>query len=361
MAYATLDSPYLTAETYGAKKKPSLAAFAGLSGGPSPSVRGGSAESYPRMGGPGVTKEQIDASNAANPHAAGAGGSYFAGGFALPGFAAGAGGDPTLDNSRGDTSIDYDPALVQIRASNTRNLGQAQAAALAGRRKTLQDFGDPLLAKSLLGENDPTLASISSDPEKSTSVLARLARTYQDRTKQNDEELNQGNLWYSGYRGNVLKGIAQDRATDEADATSNVNTALAQIGAALLKQQNDAADAEARGVIDAGARGAASGQVPGGDGGGGGGGNAGGDGGPAGADTGPGGFDAAGIDPAIARAMGLTGFHGSQLVPPGPVSSPPPPVDLPGPPADLPADAAIAAFLNPEADFANRVKRYGNR
>lgn len=357
MAYATLDSPYLTADTYGGKKKtPSLAPFAGLSGGRSPDVRGGSTESHPLGVGspPGVSQGAIDASKAGNQQAAGANGSWFQGNgaFAVPGAQAGGGTDPSLDATKGQTSIDTDPALVQIRAANARNLGQAQAAALEGRRKALQDFGDPLLASSLLGANDPTLASISSDPEKSTSVMARLARTYQARTKQNEEQLNQGNLWYSGYRGNVLKGIAQDQATDTADATSNVNNALAQIGAALLQQQNAATDAEAKGVIDAGARGAASGN-------GGGGGTPPADtppGVPAGADTGGAPAYAAGLDPAIARAMGVTGYTGSQLP-----AVPEPPANSPPPPADLPADAALAAFLNPEADFANRVKRYGNR
>lgn len=133
--------------------------------------------------------------------------------------------------------IDYgyqnDPQLVQARAAAEAGLGSAKAQALEARRKLMIQFGSPEIAKRILGADDPTVAAISGDPANSASVLGRMTQAYNQNVQQTDADLNSGGLFFSGHRGKLLTGLANQRQQQEVDAQRSLEDQLSGISSGL--------------------------------------------------------------------------------------------------------------------------------
>jgi hypothetical protein len=129
-----------------------------------------------------------------------------------------------------------DPILQEIRSAALGDLEGARAGAQKGRREVASSLGSRDLASRLFGESDPFVESVSADPDKSASALARIGRAFREMNRDADANLNRPdqNLFYSGYRGKVLSDLAYNQSTAEADAVASAEQMLAQIGAELL-------------------------------------------------------------------------------------------------------------------------------
>lgn len=169
--------------------------------------------------------------------------------------AAGAGANP-LGPDLGKQSFDYttDPTLQAMLAGGAQDETDADAQALAARRSVLGQYGDPNLASSVLGAEDPTLGSVSDNPDTSTSTLARLKRTYGQTVHDSEDAMNTGNLFYGGARIKKLGDLAHDEQTQEADANTAVKQALDQIGATLGSTKAGIRDRRASAEGDAASR-----------------------------------------------------------------------------------------------------------
>lgn len=125
-------------------------------------------------------------------------------------------------------SFDFqsNPALVEARARATSGRDRALAQIQEGRRQALINFGSQDVARGVLGANDPTVAAISSDPDKSNSVLAQIARGNRDTVNATDEALNQDNLFYSGHRAKTLANLATEKLRSESAAEAALRQQL---------------------------------------------------------------------------------------------------------------------------------------
>lgn len=185
-----------------------------------------------------------------------------AGTLTAPTFAPAKGAAPSTDpaaikNFYSDpANADYhaDPALLGIEAADNTTRDNADTSALASRRGLLAQFGDQGLASKVLGADDPTLGAISADPDQSTSILARLARSYRDTTAANEDARNKGNLWYSSARAEGLNNDARDYSTAQADATANAQQQLDAISNSLASVKGGADSSDAAAEQDAFAR-----------------------------------------------------------------------------------------------------------
>jgi hypothetical protein len=134
--------------------------------------------------------------------------------------------------------INTDPALQQANALIGLNDEQATAAALDQKKHLLTDYGDPELAKAVLGASDPTVEAAGQNPFSTRAGLA----TQRDRTLHDlTEQLNQANLLYSGYRVNQEGQAAHDYQDALAKAAAAAGQGLSGIDANLagvLAQSN---------------------------------------------------------------------------------------------------------------------------
>lgn len=153
-------------------------------------------------------------------------------------------------------STDYsaDPVLQQIISGNIKDEGDAEASALGAQRNALGSYGDKNLAMAILGPNDPTIDSISDNPDTSTSTLARLHRGYNDSVKQTDNNDSAGNIFYGGAHIMNRSNLAKDEQTQEADANASIHAALNQIAQGLQTTKSNIASSRAQGESDAAAR-----------------------------------------------------------------------------------------------------------
>ena len=135
------------------------------------------------------------------------------------------------------------------------DMANQKTTALESQRRLLQQLGDVNLAKAPLGAADPFLASISADPNASTSQLAQLARAYGQNQSNTNASLNKSNLFFSGARGKQLRNLAQDYMTGQGTARADATEKLAAIGTALTNYMtNTYAPEEATALREAQAR-----------------------------------------------------------------------------------------------------------
>lgn len=176
------------------------------------------------------TQAQVNASLAANPHAAGAAGTPFAyqGQAGVMPEAAGVNGN--AQKTPVSSSFEEDPILAKIRALATTNIGNAESGALAARQQELIGYG-----------YDPTMQDQYTDPSNAAaaqqnpfSILSQLARQHTSRAHNLDEQLNQGNLFYSGTRGTELGNEARTYLGEQAGANATVRSHLGAIATSLL-------------------------------------------------------------------------------------------------------------------------------
>jgi hypothetical protein len=149
-------------------------------------------------------------------------------------------------------NADTDPIVAWTKAANEAAIKTALRGSLDEQERMLLGYGSQELARSVLGAVDPslrgdptiapTIAAISDNPDTSTSMLARLARSYRDVTAANEDAMNKNNLFYSGYRVKRLGDLSYSNQTNLADAASRAQDALRQIAAGVLGVRNSAQD-----------------------------------------------------------------------------------------------------------------------
>jgi hypothetical protein len=163
----------------------------------------------------------------------------------------------------GGYDLNTDPALQQIQALAGMSDEQANAEAMKQRQQQLLAYGDPNLARSVLGDESFAQAAAGNP----TSTLAQLGQQHSRNTHDLTEALNANNLLYGGYRVTQEQQAAQDYQNQLAQAAAGVNgnldTISANLAAALLanqQQRNQALQDAANRAMQA----AAAAGVPGG-------------------------------------------------------------------------------------------------
>jgi len=140
--------------------------------------------------------------------------------------------------------INADPILQQIQALAGQSDEQANAQALKQRQTLLTGYGDPNLAKAVLGENDPTVQAAGQNP---ASIVAQLATQHGRNQAALEDALNKANLFYSGYRVNQESQDAQDYqgqlAGAQGQAQGGLDTIASNLAAALGQNQQQRAQA----------------------------------------------------------------------------------------------------------------------
>lgn len=144
-----------------------------------------------------------------------------------------------------NTDYSSDPVLQKMLMGGAADEADAETAALGQRRGVVQQLGDRNLASTVLGAGDPTLDSISDNPDTSTSTLARLKRAYGQTVKTNEDSINANNLWYGGKHAEVLGDLSKDYQGQVGDASSQAQAALDQIAGALASTKKGLHDQQA--------------------------------------------------------------------------------------------------------------------
>jgi len=86
----------------------------------------------------------------------------------------------------------------------------------------------------VMGAEDPFIKSVADNP---FSSLANIKRQYETGLTQREDELNKGNLFYSGFRGKELTRMATERQQEEATRSGEVEGAMAGIDNQLLSAE----------------------------------------------------------------------------------------------------------------------------
>jgi hypothetical protein len=150
----------------------------------------------------------------------------------------------------GTYDINTDPTLQSITALTGLSDDDANAAALKQRVQQVIAYGDPTLAAAVLGSSDPNVQAASANPN---STVAQINTQYGQNLHNLDEQLNQDNLGYSGYRITQDQQAATDKANELANAANsvegnldtidtNLSSTLAANQAQRIAAANDAAN-----------------------------------------------------------------------------------------------------------------------
>jgi len=172
---------------------------------------------------PRYTQAQVDASLAQNPLAS-------HGGYGGPGlFPTPAAPTPTAA-AVNHYDLNADPALQQIQSLAGTSNDQARSGALKQRQNLLLAYGDKGVAESVLGTSDPIAAAAGNNP---TGTVQQLGQSRDRNLKSLDEQLNQQNLGYSGYRVTQEQAAGQDYQNALASAAAGLNSNLDTVGSNL--------------------------------------------------------------------------------------------------------------------------------
>jgi hypothetical protein len=147
-----------------------------------------------------------------------------------PGAGAPAPGAPAVN------PYDYsaDPAYQRIRALGQRDVGDAEAQALAARKQLAIDQGDPSLAP-----DEQTAAAARANP---FSIMAGLAKHRAEDPRALIEADNSQNLFYSSTAAKHQSDLVRSLLESETNARAQGRSAASQIGAGLLRARQGAAD-----------------------------------------------------------------------------------------------------------------------
>ena len=143
--------------------------------------------------------------------------------------------------------LNADPVLQQVQAQMASANSQAQAGALSQEEQALLQLGDPALASSILGANDPMLAAIRNNPE---SQYSQLGRQYHQQLQQFGETIDPS-LVDSGYRVQQEGNMAQAYQDALAQAASGFQNQYQSIRDALAQTEAQNADALSQAYSDA--------------------------------------------------------------------------------------------------------------
>lgn len=144
-----------------------------------------------------------------------------------------------------------DPMVAAVQAANAAAMTQMRAKAKEQQRQMLIGYGSQELAKKVLGADDPTIGSISHNPNTSTSTLARIARGYRETVASNEEQLNKANLFYGGYRLKRLGDLSYQNQAQQADAAQQMQAALQGIQDQIAAEHQSESDRYLQSLSDA--------------------------------------------------------------------------------------------------------------
>src|SRR5262245_18726846 len=119
-------------------------------------------------------------------------------------------------------------ALLQMQ------LAQAEADAAQARGQLLIGYGDPYLARSLLG---PQLGAAAGANPFSTLANLDFQSTFEK--DQLEEALSRNNLWYSSARADQLTNLGRAQLGRKAEAAGQVQSSLFDIARQLRDRQMD--------------------------------------------------------------------------------------------------------------------------
>ena len=151
------------------------------------------------------------------------------------------------NNGSQATSFDFsgDPILARIRAYNAQNISQAEASALAQRKRAEIGYGyDPNLAY----EDAATQEAARQNP---FSALAQLLFGHTQRAGNLDESLNKSNLFYSGERAKQVGLEGRQYTLEQTNAQGQYQNAMDAIAQAVLRAKMQAQAQEIQAENDA--------------------------------------------------------------------------------------------------------------
>lgn len=145
------------------------------------------------------------------------------------------------------TGWESDPILAQIRGMATRNIAGAESGALAARQQAMTQFGyDPSLQGSYTDA-----ANAAAAQQNPFSTLAQLGLQHATRARTQDEQLNQGNLFYSGARSQAIGDEARQYLGEQAGAQADLQSKLSAISTSLLAARQAEQERQIQGEQDA--------------------------------------------------------------------------------------------------------------
>lgn len=132
----------------------------------------------------------------------------------------------------GQYDLNADPVLQQVNAITLLADQNAQTAALRNREQMLLNYGDPALAASVLGADDPYVQAAGQNQQ---STLAQLLRSYHHGLQNFDATLDPS-LAFSGYRIGQEGQIGQDYQDSLAQAAAGLQSGLGSVTDQLNQQ-----------------------------------------------------------------------------------------------------------------------------
>jgi hypothetical protein len=147
----------------------------------------------------------------------------------------------------GQQSFDFsgDPILARIRALNAQNISQAEASALAQRKRAEIGYGyDPTLTY----EDAATQEAARQNP---FSALAQLLFGHTQRAGNLDESLNKSNLFYSGERAKQVGLEGRQYTLEQTNQQSQFQNTMDAIAQAVLQARMQAQQQETQAESDA--------------------------------------------------------------------------------------------------------------
>jgi hypothetical protein len=128
-----------------------------------------------------------------------------------------------------------DPLLAKIKALSTQNLQDAEAGALSAKKQLAIRLGSSRFARDTIGDENTALAA----EQNPLSLFAQLQRQNQQQTRDSEEGLNKGNLFFSGHRGQVLSDLGRMLLEQQANAEDQARSQYGEIMSGLMTARNN--------------------------------------------------------------------------------------------------------------------------
>lgn len=139
-----------------------------------------------------------------------------------------------------------DPILARIKAIGAQNVANAEAEAAALRKQAILESGLGNVGAEI-GVDPLTVQAANENPFGKRQALERTAL---ERGRALDEQLNQGNLFYSGHRVNELGDLSRNTAEAQNSLSTELRKILGQIDSGVLSARAQAAEDEGEGILN---------------------------------------------------------------------------------------------------------------
>lgn len=139
-----------------------------------------------------------------------------------------------------------DPILARIKAIGAQNVANAETEAAALRKQAILESGLGNVGAEI-GVDASTVQAANENPFGKRQAIER---TSVERGRALDEQLNQGNLFYSGHRINELGDLSRSTAEAQNSLSTELRKILGQIDSGVLNARTLAAEEEAEGILN---------------------------------------------------------------------------------------------------------------